>query len=346
MSVAPLVSVLVPVYNVEKYLRQCLDSIVSQSYKNIEVVIIDDASPDNCPQICEEYKAVYDFIKVIHLNENGGLLNARDVALRNASGEYVYWVDSDDYIGPDRISEMVRPVIEFDVDVAVGAYTRYIEKTGSRKAVRDSFPSGYYSIENYAQIKPLILSFDKKKHNRHISPNVWSKLWKKDLLLPLVGKLPTGLKIGEDGVRTYSALLSASSVYVVDDSSYYYRITGHQMTSCGFVPDYFKYGLWIYSFLLSKYKNTSIEPSIQENIAFIAGNAVINEGFSSKSSNEIISDIAAICNNRFVIDSVSCSSFNNHSILFRFIYTKIRKKRKKVLLLISKLFSIFIKAFN
>lgn len=96
------VSVIIPVFNVERYLHRCVDSILNQSYKDLEVIIVDDGSPDNCPAICEEYARKDRRVKVIHKN-NGGLSSARNSALDIATGEYVMFVDSDDYIHPDTI---------------------------------------------------------------------------------------------------------------------------------------------------------------------------------------------------------------------------------------------------
>ena len=93
----PLISVIVPIYNVEKYLARCVDSIVNQTYKNLEIILVDDGSPDSCPDICDVWKEKDDRIKVIH-KKNGGLSDARNAGLDIAQGEYVAFVDSDDFI--------------------------------------------------------------------------------------------------------------------------------------------------------------------------------------------------------------------------------------------------------
>ena len=101
----PLISVIVPIYNVEKYLRHCVDSILSQSNHNLEVWLVDDGSPDGCPTICDEYARKDNRIKVIH-KKNGGLSDARNVAIDVESGEYVCFVDSDDYIAPTYVETL------------------------------------------------------------------------------------------------------------------------------------------------------------------------------------------------------------------------------------------------
>ena len=109
----PLVSVIVPIYKVEKYLRQCVDSILAQTYTNLEVILVDDGSPDDCGAICDEYAAKDERVRVIH-KENGGLSDARNVGLDAATGEYIAFVDSDDYLACDYIAELMAGA-PFDV---------------------------------------------------------------------------------------------------------------------------------------------------------------------------------------------------------------------------------------
>ena len=112
----PVVSVLIPVYNAEKYFSRCLDSILNQSYKNIEVILVDDGSPDKCGLICDEYAKKDSRIKVIH-QKNQGVSVARNVALDNASGDYTLFIDSDDTIHPDCIADCVKTAVAHEADM-------------------------------------------------------------------------------------------------------------------------------------------------------------------------------------------------------------------------------------
>lgn len=107
----PLISIIVPIYKVEPYLRRCLDSIVSQTYTNLEIILVDDGSPDACPQICDEYAIKDKRIVVLH-KENGGLSDARNVGTLKATGEYLYYLDSDDELPSDTIETMVTSLKE------------------------------------------------------------------------------------------------------------------------------------------------------------------------------------------------------------------------------------------
>jgi len=117
-TVRGLVSIIIPIYNVEEYLRECIDSALKQTYKDIELILVDDGSPDNCPQICDEYVALDSRVKVIH-KENGGLSAARNSGLAMAKGEYVYFLDSDDYIAENAIRQLHDKAKENDLDVVL-----------------------------------------------------------------------------------------------------------------------------------------------------------------------------------------------------------------------------------
>ena len=116
-----LVSVIVPVYKVENYLERCVDSIINQTYKNLEIVLVDDGSPDKCPQMCDEYAKKDARVKVIH-KPNGGLSDARNVGFENSNGTYAMFVDSDDYLELNTVEELYDNLIKTDSDISCGMY--------------------------------------------------------------------------------------------------------------------------------------------------------------------------------------------------------------------------------
>ena len=111
-----LVSVVLPIYNVEKYLDRCVTSVVNQTYRNLEIILVDDGSPDNCPTMCEAWAARDSRIKVVH-KENAGLGMARNTGIENATGEYICFFDSDDYIAPDTIEKCFNTARKEDADL-------------------------------------------------------------------------------------------------------------------------------------------------------------------------------------------------------------------------------------
>lgn len=133
---SPLFSIIVPVYKVEKYLPQCVDSLVAQDFDNYEIILVDDGSPDRCPQICDEYAARYSHVKTVH-KPNGGLSDARNKGVEVASGRYITFVDSDDFWrGTDVLSGVARIIDEYAPDIVVSDFIKYY--TSSDKYI---FPS-------------------------------------------------------------------------------------------------------------------------------------------------------------------------------------------------------------
>ena len=120
----PLISVIVPIYNVEKYLRECIDSIINQTYRNLEIILVDDGSPDSCGKICDEYAKKDVRIKVIH-KENGGLSDARNAGMYVADGKYLIFVDSDDYMVMEGIEYLYKLISSNDADIAIGGVERF-----------------------------------------------------------------------------------------------------------------------------------------------------------------------------------------------------------------------------
>ncbi|MCR8925007.1 glycosyltransferase [Priestia megaterium] len=164
------VSVIVPIYKVENYLHRCIDSIINQTYTNLEIILVDDGSPDNCGKIADEYEEVDSRIKVIH-KKNGGLSDARNYGMKHATGEFTIFVDSDDWLEKKMIENMVNSSSEYKADVVQSAfYYAYEDKL--------LFDNRYYSINN----APIILDNQTLMHELVINEKVknfaWGKLYK------------------------------------------------------------------------------------------------------------------------------------------------------------------------
>lgn len=208
-----MISIIVPVFRVEKYLDRCIQSLINQSYKDIEIILVDDGSDDNCPTICDNYKKKDSRIKVIH-KENGGLSDARNVGVENAKGDYIAFVDSDDYVHPKMYEYMLR-VLEHnkEVDIAVCPY----EKIGEDQedAQLDSNAKNEYYIMEHDQIIEEMFS---KKYGTYIV--AWNKLYKRQIWGDFT--YPKG-KIHEDEFTTYKPLFKAKRVACFFEPMYYYR---------------------------------------------------------------------------------------------------------------------------
>lgn len=170
----PKVSVVVPIYKVEKYLSRCIESITNQSYTNLEIILVNDGSPDCCGDICEEYALQDSRIKVLH-KENGGLSDARNFGMNYVTGEYTVFVDSDDWLELNMVETMIKLVNEHNSDIAqVGFYYTYNDYL--------LFDDRYYSendkpivLDNYSLMKELVI-------NEKVKNFAWGKLYKTELI--------------------------------------------------------------------------------------------------------------------------------------------------------------------
>ena len=204
----PLISVIVPIYKVEKYLCKCVDSIINQTYNNLEIILVDDGSPDNCPKICDEYAKQDSRIKVIH-KENGGLSDARNAGMKIAKGEYVSFIDSDDYISDDFIETLYTTmktensdIVECDIVKFEDGTTPVVEKENCE-------------INSFSTEKGLLLLIAENKFHQH----VWNKLYKSEIAL----KIPFEKgKLNEDEFWTYQIFGQAEKVTKINKLIYFY----------------------------------------------------------------------------------------------------------------------------
>ncbi len=208
------ISVIIPVYKVEKYLRRCVDSIINQTYRNLEIILIDDGSNDGCSAICDEYAIQDKRVKTIH-KENGGLSSARNAGLENATGEIIALVDSDDYINSNMFSDMMKQFIENDADIVMCDY---------QYAYSDEADSKSNSSNN----NPIVTIIDGKSaqyqanesYERRVTFTVaWNKLYRKELFDGIT--YPEG-RIHEDEARTHRLLYRAKKIAYIEYPYYYY----------------------------------------------------------------------------------------------------------------------------
>lgn len=205
-----LISIIVPVYNVEKYLHRCINSIVQQTYKNLEIILIDDGSKDNCYEICMFYKEKDKRIKVIH-QQNGGLSAARNTGLENATGKYISFIDSDDWVHPDFIWNLYYTMKNTNsqiVECLALSTTEYIidEKSIELDCIEKKEFDGAECFTEFIK-------------GNFFRQTVWNKLYKKEILEKLVFEVG---KIHEDEFWTYQVFEKAKHVSLLNFKGYYY----------------------------------------------------------------------------------------------------------------------------
>jgi glycosyltransferase involved in cell wall biosynthesis len=221
-----VVSVIIPVYNTAEYLPQCIESVLAQSYESLEIVIIDDGSTDASGQIIDQYAASDSRIIAIH-QENCGLVQTRKIGLEIASGTYVGFVDSDDWIDRGMYQYLVETMLTHKADVVTSG--RFVE-TGITQEVLDDFVPGVYSpIQDASFCERMI--WTKEKSLWGIAPNFWNKLFLRERLIEFEAKVDNQITYGEDDACVYPYMAYARKLVVTDKSFYHYRVRNTSMSS-------------------------------------------------------------------------------------------------------------------
>lgn len=203
-----LVSVIVPVYNVEEYLDRCIQSIVKQTYKNLEIILVDDGSPDSCPQMCDEWAERDNRIKIIH-KENGGVSSARNSALDIAKGEYIAFVDSDDYAENNFISNLLNGFTNENVGISIcGLFNNGKKVMPESEVIVDSAEASVmlFNIKDYPYFEGYI----------------WNKMYKKEVIDENHLRFDNPLRMCEDTLFNFEYLKHIDNVSFVPSAEYHY----------------------------------------------------------------------------------------------------------------------------
>lgn len=219
----PLISVIVPVYNVQPYLARCVDSILSQTYRNLEIFLVDDGSPDDCGHMCDEYKKADSRVKVIH-KKNGGLSDARNVAIDIASGDYVLCVDSDDYIHHAMIEVLYLSLKKHGCDISIASYLN----------VADQYePDLSSKKENRTKVFDVQSGLEAMLYQKDITTSAWGKLYKAELFTNI--RYPKG-KLCEDLDTTYKLFAKSKKIVLNSAKLYFYLQRDNSIINSSFKP--------------------------------------------------------------------------------------------------------------
>lgn len=204
-----LISIIVPVYNVEKYISKCINSIIEQTYTNIEIILVDDGSPDNCPQICDEFAKKDKRIRVLH-KANGGLSAARNYGIDNANGKYICFIDSDDFISNDYIEILFKLIKKYNVEISVINYAMI--EDGKVVDKKEEYAISEKKINQEQAIIELL-----KKDG--IKDFAWNKMYDISLFEDI--RYPYNRKM-EDMGTTYKLFLKAKGIAISNQKKYFY----------------------------------------------------------------------------------------------------------------------------
>ena len=221
------ISIIVPVYKVERYLRQCLDSIISQTYKNLEIILVDDGSPDNCGAICDEYAASDLRVKVIH-KQNGGLCAARNDGIARATGDWIAFVDSDDWCELDYYEQMLGTTDSGKADIifANGYFIEYSDRC--KKVYIFAEPFEVCEKDSLESLTIKTIFPGRSEEVRYGYP--WDKLYRKSFLEKQQLLFDTSQKAWEDCWFNFKAFNQAKTIVVGSAAGYHYRQTFGSIT--------------------------------------------------------------------------------------------------------------------
>lgn len=216
-----LFSVVVPCYNVEKYINKCINSILKQSFSDFELILVDDGSPDETPRILDSFARTDSRIKVIH-KKNGGLTSARKAGTQVATGEFVVPIDGDDWIDANYLEKMAQRINKFHCELCISGYqlsSNDGKKQGSKAPVTGEIFYDRESIENV--IFPELFQQ---------IPMVWGKAFERNLYIRYQMMVDDKISMGEDGVISFSCIANASSICMFEDYEYHYRVNPASLT--------------------------------------------------------------------------------------------------------------------
>ncbi|MGN1328893.1 MAG: glycosyltransferase family 2 protein [Eubacterium sp.] len=299
------ISIIVPVYKVEQYLDRCIESIVNQTYKNLEIILVDDGSPDKCPEICDKWAQKDCRIIVIH-QENSGVADARNKALDICTGDFVGFVDSDDFVDSDMFEILVKQLEENDADISRCTYKRIHDNSDSIEYIKNNKTISVKSGTEY-----LVDMFNDNTLN---SP-CWNKLYSKKIIGN--NRFLDGYKIGEDNYFNYQVIKNAQKIVLINQSLYNYTYRTASITSVNDVS------AWIQNVELhiQIFKRESGNARISAHIANVSA-AWILDGYAQ------IVKVNAQKKHRNQLDSIVSE---NYSAIMNCITNKTYKKRLFVL---------------
>lgn len=220
-------SVIVPIYKIENYIDRCIESVLSQTFPDFELILVDDGSPDNCPKICDDYAKKDSRIKVIH-KKNGGLVSARQEGIRAARGKYIFNLDGDDFITSNALKSAHSIISDTDADIVSFSYIRR-EPGKEDKKTDDLVCEGLY--EGSDIFEKLLPHLPADKNMKHLFFFIWGKAIRRDIAYSAQLNVNKTISFGEDICCLLPCLMSAKKVFMSREAVYIYSIRNDSLTT-------------------------------------------------------------------------------------------------------------------
>lgn len=304
----PIISFIVPVYNIEKYLSDCIESLINQPFQNIEIILVDDGSTDRSGLICDSYANNDDRIKVLH-KPNGGLVSARKAGVAVAEGKYIAAIDGDDWLSENCCLRLYDIILEHQPDIIIFGSIEKDDSNGQETRMNLGLRNGYYSIDEIREeIFPLLIESDMGKALEHC---IWGKLIKRELYVPYQNNVNEIIEMGEDAACSIPIIVNSNNLYVLEEYLYYYRRRAQSIT---FKKKPLKLeepllitDCWKDSISVANY---NFMPQVYRFIVHNLFNACSSRFYSDKKYNEIKKEISLALNTPFYSEAIIACKFN------------------------------------
>lgn len=289
MHSVPKISVIVPVYKIEKYLNECVDSILSQTFSDFELILVDDGSPDKCPRICDWYAEKDKRVRVFH-KPNGGLVSAWKKGVENANGEYVCFIDGDDFVDVKYFETFIN-ALKNDTDMVCMSCIRYWNGSKQHCEVINNLSAGEYAVDN--EILNRFLN-DRGTYTKIIANSRWAKMIRSDLVKKYAAYCSEEVVYGEDYQLTAGIIFGSRKIVVLNEHMYYYRQNDNSIVHT-YKQDMFNCSKKLFNAIRSIPNISSVENfDVQFNTEFLfyVINCIKNEYFYGKLNKKNFKTIA------------------------------------------------------
>lgn len=332
-------SLIVPVYNVQDYLHQCIESILKQTYKEFEVILVDDGSTDNSGKICDEYAQKDNRIKVVH-KINAGLVSARKEGLKSSSGEFIINIDSDDWIENILLEEIEKIINVYSPDVIA---FNFFYNTFSKQTIKEhNLKEGYYdknALEK--EIYPKML-YDNSQpfYSFGLRPNLWGKVFRRNILYNNQLEVDDRITLGEDAACTYPTMLQAKSLFVLNKPLYHYRYNEKSITN-SYKKNMLENNEKLINHLFNKLGNNhNLNKQIYHYIAFLLFLSIFNEVKNNETLFKKAKKIRDFFSKEYYVESLKIIDYSSLSFKKKMLFKLLKNNQYLLSLIIVKVWSL------
>jgi len=289
----PILSIIVPVYKVEFYLRKCIDSILAQTFKNFELILIDDGSPDSCSKICDAYVKQDARVVVLH-KPNEGLQSAWISGLHISNGKYIGFVDSDDWIDQEMFAGMLEAMEEYQADIVQCGYRRMMDNHCVKELAKPPAVEVFENQAIYLHLVPQMLNFW-VRINPMIVPARWNKIFRREMLMNNLHYCDSRINLGEDLNITLPILLDAGKVICLNKCYYNYRLNNNSITK-GYKQDFWQKNLLLFTAIknIAHSKQVDISPYAESYYNYLTIATIFNASLTNQSYMDALTEIKHI----------------------------------------------------